>query len=98
MARVLVTRRLPEGGLEPLVAGGHEVVCRLTDRVDAEVLNAGMPRLKVVANAAVGYDNVDVATAASLGIAVCNTPGVLDETTADLAFLLILTAARVSST
>ena len=123
MARVLVTRRLPEGGLEPLVAAGHEVVarvdddepfthdelvariahadalvCLLTDRVDAEVLNAGTPRLKVVANAAVGYDNVDVATAASLGIAVCNTPGVLDETTADLAFLLILTASRLSST
>src|ERR1700730_18326885 len=123
MARVLVTRRLPEGGLEPLVAAGHKVVarvdddepfthdelvariahadalvCLLTDRVDAEVLNAGTPRLKVVANAAVGYDNVDVATAASLGIAVCNTPGVLDETTADLAFLLILTASRLSST
>jgi glyoxylate reductase len=47
-----------------------------------------------VANVAVGYDNIDVATATELGIAVCNTPGVLDETTADLAFLLILAAAR----
>jgi glyoxylate reductase len=48
----------------------------------------------VVANAAVGYDNIDVETARSLGIVVCNTPGVLDDTTADLAFLLILTATR----
>ena len=53
--------------------------------------------MRVVANVAVGYDNVDVATAAELGIAVCNTPGVLDETTADLAFLLLLAAARRAS-
>jgi glyoxylate reductase len=51
----------------------------------------------VVANVAVGYDNVDVGRAAELGIAVCNTPGVLDETTADLAFLLLLAAARRAS-
>ncbi len=119
--RVLVTRQLPEGGLEPLFAAGHQVlareddepythdelcsrvrdvdavVCLLTDRIDADVLRAGAPRLRVVANVAVGYDNVDVATAASLGIAVCNTPGVLDETTADLTFLLILAASRLSS-
>ena len=56
-----------------------------------------LPRLRVVANVAVGYDNIDVAAAAELGIAVCNTPGVLDETTADLAFLLILAAARRAS-
>ena len=55
-------------------------------------------RLRVVANAAVGYDNIDVAAAHKLGIAVCNTPGVLDATTADLAFLLILTATRNTST
>src|SRR5688572_7429635 len=55
-------------------------------------------RLKVVANVAVGYDNVDVEAATRAGIAVCNTPGVLDETTADLAFLLILSASRLSST
>jgi glyoxylate reductase len=118
---VLVTRELPDGGLDPLIAAGHEVVerpgdepystaelvtlaaefdaivCILTDRIDAEVLRAGAPRLKVVANVAVGYDNVDVATARELGIAVCNTPGVLDETTADLAFLLLLAAARRAS-
>ncbi len=121
MARVLVTRRLPDGGIDPLIAAGHEVVtrdddrpfthdelveaaaevdaivCLLTDPIDAAVLDAGAPRLKVVANVAVGYDNVDVRAAAAAGVAVCNTPGVLDETTADLAFLLILAAARLAS-
>jgi glyoxylate reductase len=58
--------------------------------------NAG-PRLRVVANVAVGYDNIDVAAATARGITVCNTPGVLDETTADLAFLLLLAAARLAS-
>jgi glyoxylate reductase len=51
-----------------------------------------------VANVAVGYDNIDVDAATRAGIAVCNTPGVLDETTADLAFLLILASARLAST
>jgi glyoxylate reductase len=74
------------------------VVCALTDPFDAGVLRAGAAgRLRVVANVAVGYDNIDVETAAELGIAVCNTPGVLDETTADLAFLLLLAAARRTS-
>ncbi|HUI02292.1 MAG TPA: D-glycerate dehydrogenase [Acidimicrobiales bacterium] len=123
MGRVLVTRQLPAGGLDPLRDAGHlvvqrtgddpytpeelveaaatvdAVVCLLTDRVDAAVLQAGAAAgLKVVANVAVGYDNIDVATARSLGVVVCNTPGVLDETTADAAFLLILAAARLAST
>ena len=121
MARVLVTRHLPHGGTDPLVAAGHDivardddtpfsaselrdavrdvdaVVCLLTDRIDAEVIGAGSPRLRVVANVAVGYDNIDVAAARSAGVAVCNTPGVLDETTADLAFFLILSASRLAS-
>jgi glyoxylate reductase len=120
MARVLVTRRLPDGGLDPLADAGHElilraddeplthaqlvqaaaevdaIVCLLTDRIDRAVLEAGAGRLRVVANVAVGYDNVDVAAARELGIAVCNTPGVLDETTADLAFLLVLAASRLA--
>ena len=86
---------------EELVAAAAEVdgiVCQLTDRIDAAVLRAGVPRLRVVADVAVGYDNIDVATATELGIAVCNTPGVLDETTADLAFFLILAAARARPT
>src|SRR3954453_16792260 len=123
MARILVTRQLPDGGLDPPVTAGHEIVqrrddtpltpeelraavadvdavlCLLTDRIDASVLDAAAAggRLKVVANVAVGYDNVDVRAAAERGIAVCNTPGVLDETTADLAFLLILAASRLAS-
>ena len=122
MARVLVTRRLPEGGTDPLHAAGHEVVersgdtpyqhielvaespnvdalvCLLTDRIDEEVLRAGTSgRLRVVGNVAVGYDNIDVAAARALGVAVCNTPGVLDETTADLAFSLILAASRCAT-
>ncbi len=120
MARVLVTRSLPEAGLEVLSRAGHEVVrpvsalshaelaaaaptfdgivCLLFDPIDAEVLEAGaVGRLRVVSNVAVGHDNIDVAAAQRLGIAVCNTPGVLDDSTADLAFLLILGAARRAS-
>jgi glyoxylate reductase len=72
------------------------IVCLLNDRIDADVLAAGAPRLEVVANVAVGYDNIDLEAAAAHGIVVCNTPGVLDETTADLAFLLILAATRLA--
>ncbi|MFN8024800.1 MAG: D-glycerate dehydrogenase [Acidimicrobiia bacterium] len=120
MARVLVTRPLPDGWLDPLLAAGHEpvwthgdpltheqlvravgeydaVICTITDRIDEAVLDAGAGRLRVVGNIGVGYDNIDVAAAASRGIAVCNTPGVLDETTADLAFLLLLAASRRAS-
>ncbi|MHB9145514.1 MAG: 2-hydroxyacid dehydrogenase [Symbiobacteriia bacterium] len=65
----------------------------LSDRIDEAVLTAA-PHLKVVANMAVGYDNIDVAAAARRGVTVTNTPGVLDDTTADLAFALMLAAAR----
>jgi glyoxylate reductase len=61
------------------------------------LLDAGRGRLRVVANVAVGFDNIDVAAARERQIVVCNTPGVLDETTADLAFLLILAASRDAS-
>jgi len=123
MARVLVTRRVPDGGTDLLRAAGHEIVsraddtpwtaqelaaaaggvdgivCLLTDRIDAAVLEAGAAgRLRVVATIAVGYDNIDVDAAARLGITVCNTPDVLTDTTADLAFLLVLAASRLSST
>jgi glyoxylate reductase len=120
VGRVLVTRRLTEGGTDPLFHDGHEViepttplsredliryagevdgiVCHLTDRMDRTVFEAGQAgTLRVVANAAVGYDNIDVASAQACGISVCNTPGVLDDTTADLAFLLILAATRQST-
>ena len=117
MGRVLVTRPLTEGGTDPLIDAGHEIVtpatsptpaelvslaaqfdgivCHLTDRIDTAVLESGKTGgLQVVANAAVGYDNIDVSRAAELRVTVCNTPGVLDETTADLAFFLILAATR----
>lgn len=73
------------------------VICLLTDRIDEDFFNAVGPRLRVVANVAVGVDNIDLAAAERHGVTVCNTPGVLDETTADIAFLLILAASRLSS-
>lgn len=66
----------------------------LTDTIDAEVMDAAGPQLKVIANYAVGYNNIDVAAATSRGIVVTNTPGVLTETTADLAWSLLMSAAR----
>jgi glyoxylate reductase len=65
----------------------------LTDRIDDEVLDAG-PNLRVVSNCAVGYDNIDVPACSKRGVMVGNTPGVLTETTADLAWALIMAAAR----
>lgn len=69
------------------------IVSLLTDRIDAALLDAA-PRLKVVSNFAVGYNNIDIAACTQRGIAVGNTPGVLTEATADLAFALLLAAAR----
>jgi glyoxylate reductase len=69
------------------------VVSIIADRFNDEVFRAN-PRLKVVANVAVGYDNIDVAAATEHAVLVVNTPGVLDDTTADLAFALLLAAAR----
>ena len=67
--------------------------CLLTERIDGELLDAA-PRLRVVSNMAVGYNNIDVAACTARGIPVGNTPGVLTDTTADLAFALLLAAAR----
>jgi len=69
------------------------LMCALTDRVDAALL-AKARRLKVVANIAVGYNNIDLAACTARGIMATNTPGVLDDSTADLAWALILGAAR----
>ncbi|HKV01107.1 MAG TPA: D-glycerate dehydrogenase [Ktedonobacteraceae bacterium] len=77
---------------------GHDYIyCLLTDNVDANFLEAcvaATPRLKMVANMAVGFNNIDVETATRLGVAVSNTPGVLSDTTADLAFALLMATAR----
>ena len=69
------------------------LVALLTDRID-DALLAGCSRLKVVANVAVGYDNIDVAAAARHHVAITNTPGVLTDATADFAFTLLLATAR----
>ena len=69
------------------------LLCLLTDQIDAELLDSA-PDLKVISQCAVGYDNVDINAAIERGILVGNTPGVLTEATADLAFALLLSAAR----
>jgi len=76
------------------VRGVDALLCILTDAVDAAVMDAAGPQLKIIANYAVGYNNVDVAAATERRIPVTNTPGVLTETTADLAWALLMTAAR----
>ena len=76
------------------IAGCDGVLTLLTDRVDDEFLDRAGPGLKVVSNFAVGFDNVDVAACTARGVAVGNTPGVLTETTADLAWALLMAAAR----
>jgi glyoxylate reductase len=115
--RVFVARRIPEDGIESIVAacearvwedelpppraalleaiqGCDGVLTLLTDKVDDEFLDAAGPQLKVVSNYAVGFDNVDVPACTARGVAVGNTPGVLTETTADLAWALLMAAAR----
>lgn len=69
------------------------LLCLLSDVIDKEVMESAK-QLRVISNYAVGYNNIDVNTATELGIAVCNTPGVLTETTADLAWALIMSVAR----
>src|SRR5688572_16095732 len=74
-------------------ASADGLLSLLTDRVDADLI-AACPRLRVISNLAVGCDNVDLAAARARGIAVGYTPDVLTETTADLAFALMLACAR----
>lgn len=75
------------------VADVDGLLCLLTDTIDGELMDAA-PNLKVVANYAVGYNNIDVDAATERGILVTNTPGVLTETTADLTWALIMSVAR----
>lgn len=81
------------GELLEAVAETDALLCLLTERVDAELLDAA-PELSAVANLAVGTDNIDLAECERRGIAVANTPDILVEATADLAFGLLLAAAR----
>jgi glyoxylate reductase len=119
MARVLITRKLPEDAEEILRAAGIEVtvgaeernltkgeliaavkrgydgvIQMLSDRIDAQVIDAASPPCRIFANYAVGYNNVDLDAAAKKNVFVTNTPGVLTDTTADLAWALIMACAR----
>jgi glyoxylate reductase len=76
------------------VAGCDGLLTMLTEKVDAELLDAAGPQLKVVSNFAVGFNNIDIDEATRRGIRVGNTPGVLTEATADMAFSLLISAAR----
>jgi glyoxylate reductase len=76
-----------------LLQGADAAITLVTDPIDGPLLDE-VPTLKAVANCAVGYDNIDVPAATERGVLVCNTPGVLTETSADFAFALVITAAR----
>lgn len=84
----------PPEELHELVRGADGVFALLTERVDEAFLDAAGPQLRVVANMAVGFDNVDVPACSARGVQVTNTPDVLTDATADLAWALILGAAR----
>jgi glyoxylate reductase len=84
----------PRDELLRRVAGVDGALTLLTDKVDDGFLDAAGPQLRVVSNYAVGFDNIDVAACARRGIPVGNTPGVLTDTTADLAWTLLMAAAR----
>lgn len=90
------TQPLPPSREELLrrVAGCHGLLTLLTEQVDGELMDAAGSNLQVISNFAVGYNNIDVAEAQRRGIVVGNTPGVLTEATADIAFALMIAAAR----
>lgn len=85
---------IPRAKLLAAVRGADALLPMLTDRIDGGVLDAAGPGLKIVANNAVGFDNIDLAAARARGVAVSNTPDVLTETTADLAWTLLMAAGR----
>ena len=80
--------------LRRAASGADAIVCLLSDRVDEALLDAASPGLRVVANVAVGVDNIDLDAARRHGVAVCNTPGVLDAATADLTMAILLAVTR----
>ena len=117
MAKVLVTRNIPQQAIERVraacevkqwesdapiprevllewVRGVDGIYCLLTERIDGALLDAAGPQLKVVSTMSVGYDHVDLPALRARGVPLGNTPGVLTETTADLALALLLAAAR----
>ncbi|MBN1285803.1 MAG: D-glycerate dehydrogenase [Anaerolineae bacterium] len=90
----LNARPIPYDTLLRRVEGVGGMVCMLADRIDAAVMDAAGPGLKVISQYAVGFDNIDVAEAARRGIPVGHTPGVLTESTADMTFAMMMAIAR----
>lgn len=86
--------RPPRAEVLARVAGKDALISLLTEKIDSELLDAAGLNLRIVANVAVGFDNVDVSLCTSRGVAVTNTPGVLDETTADFTWTLLMAVAR----
>jgi len=86
--------RPPRAEVLQRVSGKDALICLLTEKVDRELLDAAGPNLRIVANVAVGFDNIDVPACTERKVAVTNTPGVLDETTADFAWTLLMAVAR----
>jgi glyoxylate reductase len=91
---VLAERPPTRDELLEAARGASGILSTATEKMDGEVMDAAGEGLRIIANMAVGYDNIDVEAARERGIVVTNTPGVLDETTADVAFMLMLAAAR----
>lgn len=87
-------RSLNPSELREFTAGADAILSMLADRIDAAVMDAAGPQLRVIANYAVGYNNIDVQAATDRQVVVTNTPGVLTDATADLAWSLLLTAGR----
>ncbi len=84
---------IPRDELLKRVAGKDGLVCQLTDKVNQELLTAA-PKLRIAATVSVGYDNIDVPACTKRGVVATNTPGVLDDTTADFAWALLMAVAR----
>ncbi len=87
-------RVLSREELKQAVKGCDGILSLLTDKMDAEVMDAAGPQLKVIANYAVGFDNIDLQAATERGVLVTNTPGVLTDATADFAWALLMATAR----
>jgi glyoxylate reductase len=87
------SERPPRAEVLRRVKDKEGLVCLLTEKINEELLRAA-PKLRIVANVAVGYDNIEVDACTRRGVAATNTPGVLDETTADFAWTLLLAVAR----
>ncbi|TSC90541.1 MAG: lactate dehydrogenase-like oxidoreductase [Parcubacteria group bacterium Gr01-1014_2] len=120
MAKIFITRPIPESGINLLRDKGYEVLinekaydrpadkdeilngikgadalfCTLTEKIDAEIMDAGLPTLKIIANLAVGFDNIDLEAAKQRNLMVTNTPGVLTDTVAEHTFTLMLAVSH----